>query len=151
MDELTKIRDDARDGYGGKPEEAAARAFRDLILQNPRVPIEQRLEASFSKVTLLKVWHFHSKVNVDLHLGIKSVIEDLLCEYVGRDYQNDFYKALSKWGVTTPIEHDTLATIAFVCLYMGKKSSIPADHAAVKLCSDVIAKDLNKYSACITK
>ena len=147
--ELTKIRDEARDAFGSKPEEAAARAFRDLIVLNQNIPVEQRLEASFSKLALLKWWHFDGRVNVDLHGGIKKSIEELLSAYVGKTYEDDYYDQLKKMGVITPITHDTLRTIAFSFLYGGKKSAMSPRDAAYRLLKDVIIKDSAKYSACV--
>jgi len=149
--ELTKIRDDAKGVFfGGKPEEAAARAFRDLIVLNQKIPVEQRLESGFEKIGLLKWWHFDGRVNVDLHLGIKDSIEKLLTTYVGKDYEDDYYAALSKMGIVIPITHDTLRTIAFSFLYGGKKFSLSPNDAALRLYTDVLIKDEKKYSACLT-
>jgi hypothetical protein len=117
---------------------------------NAKIPVEQRLEACFSKIGLLKVWHFEGKVNVDLHLGMKNVMEEVLGAYVGKDYEKDYYDALGKMGVIVPITHDTLRTIALGFLYGGKKSAISPDDAAYRLLKEVIIKDKEKYSACVT-
>ena len=80
IQELARIREDAKGTFFGNPEEAAARAFHNLVVLNQKIPTEQRLEICFEKILRLKLWHFNDKVNVDLHLGIRASFEKLLSE-----------------------------------------------------------------------
>lgn len=148
-EELATIRNDGRVGLGSKPEEAAARAFRDLVILNQKIPIETRLEVTFEKLSVLKSWHFDDKVNVDLHLGIKEKLENLLRTYVGEEYEREYYDAVSKTGVITPIVHDTLRTIALGFLYGGKKLGILPSEAAYRLFWNVIMKQKGTYGRCV--
>lgn len=147
--ELAAIRDYTKNVSGSKPEEAAARAFRDLVILNNKIPIEQRLEKGLEKIGLLKLWHFDGKVNIDLHLNIKASIEQLVSEYVGEQYENIFHEGLKKYGVIIPIEHDTLRRISLALLYGGKKSNKPPLDAAHKFYMDIIVKNSKQYSSCV--
>jgi len=149
VQELFTIRNDGRVGMGSKPEEAAARTFRDLILLNQRIPIDNRLEAAFSKVQRLKLWCSDDKVNVDLYFSIKDALEHLLHTYVGDEYEQEYYEAVFKTGVISPISHDTLRFIAHAYLYGGKKWGTHPVAVAQRLFSDVIMNDKHTYGPCV--
>lgn len=149
--ELATIRENAKSVLFGNPEEAAARAFHNLVVLNQKIPIEQRLEMCFKQLTRLKLWHFNGNVNPDLHFNIRPSFEKLLSEYVGKSYEDNYCEALGQLGVVVPITHDTLRFLALSYLYHGKKFSTSADVEALSFCLNVVAKDSEKYSTCIAK
>jgi hypothetical protein len=147
---LAEFRDYGRDVTGASPEEAAARAFRDLVLKNAALPIEARLELSFRNIHTLKVWHFDDKVNIDLHTTIRATVEQLVDEYVGAAFKREYFETLGGYGVKVPIAHDTLHALSLAFLYIGKRAGLASKDSALKLYRDVLIDGPDNYDACLT-
>lgn len=147
--QLVEIRNYSKNVLGVKPEEAAARAFKDLVMFNSAIPLESRLRKSLEKINKIKWWHFDKKVNVDLYLSIRAAIAQMTTEYVGGQYEAEFLSALGEWGVIVPIEHDTLRTFSLLYMAGNKKTNKTADTAAHDFFTEVVVKGGDKYVSCI--
>jgi len=138
-----------KDISGSKPEEAAVRTYRDLVLLNDKLPIEARIELGFDKYITIKALHFDGKVNVDLFMSIKSALNGLVERYVGDAYFYEFYKLLSEMGVISPITHDTLHFYSMIYLYRGKKLNQLVLYPAKDFLIEVIGANPETYSGCV--
>lgn len=148
-EELNKFRKSGKGGplASGGPREAAVRAFHNIVLLNKKIPIEQRLESGFKGIFLIKAWRFSNDVNIDLYLAARAAIDESVREYVGTEYENNFYEALIKMGVLVPITHDHLSVFAQISLVVGKRDGFPPDIAAVTFYANRIANEKEKYRA----
>jgi len=95
------------------PQEAAARAYRNLILSNPLVSLQEKLIDSFKCLDgTIRWWHFERKLNADLLENMWAIRDQLLREFVGEQYENSYYRYLSDIGLIVPIEHYMLGFAA---------------------------------------
>ncbi len=147
--QLLSARDKNKGLSNSNPNEAAARTFRDLVILNEQLPIEDRIVLCLEKLTKLKIWYFDGKVNENLFLAIKEDLDGLIEEFAGNQYLSDFYQALSKMGVIVPITHDQLRTYSLVFVVSGTKNQYTAIEAAKKFIIDVVAKNVEHYSNCV--
>jgi len=147
---LTEIRENGTGMFfGGKAKEAAARAYRELVLLNEGIPPEKKLDKAFSNLLKIKTWHFDGKVNVDLHVSIKKSVEDILLQYVGSEYEKSFYNSLSKVGVIFPITHDMFKTICFSYMFRGKNEGLETDAVLISLIRNVLKPKKDLYINCL--
>lgn len=147
---LTEIRDNSKNDLKGKPEEAATRVFLDLVILNQKIPVERRLVKCFEKINLLKIWCLlNNSVNIDLYLIIMSLIEQMVSEYAGKQYEKDFYDQLNKMGVVIPLKHDALQIFGLLYLYNSKQRNNLAYDAAIKFYTDILSKNVNEYASCV--
>lgn len=144
--ELATIRDHSKNVLGQNPQDAAVRAFRELILNNDEIPIEQRVEKSFS---ILQRMLSDGKAFSKLYKDTKASVEHLICQYVGSKFENEFYDCLKERGVLVPIKHYQLRSIAIVTLYLKKKSNATPDDTAYDFFMDVMVKNADKYAGCM--
>lgn len=150
FNKLNEIRENAAGMFfGGKAKEAAARAYRDLVLLNEKITPEQRLDNGIANLLKIKVWHFHGKVNVDLHFAIKKSFDDILLQYVGSDYEKAFYNSLSTIGIIVPITHDNFKTICLSYMFRGKRDGMKSDSLLMPLIRNVLKPGKSTYINCV--
>ena len=149
LDKLNEIRENATGMFfGGKAKEAATRAYRELILLNQEIVPEQKLDGAFGNLLKIKTWHFHGKVNVDLHFAIKKSVEEILIRYVGVEYEKAFYKSLSEMGIIVPITHDNFKTICLSYMFRGKREGLETDSLLTPLIRNVLKPQKAAYIDC---
>lgn len=150
QNKLIEMRGYSKDGLKEKPEEAATRVFRDLVLLNQSITVEKRLDQFFNKSHTIKYWCLmDGNVNIDLYKSVKALIEKMVSEYVGKNYEDDFYEVLNKAGVIIPIVHDELRTFGLMLLCKGKQGNISTHDVAMKFYIDILAKNADRYVSCV--
>ena len=150
LGKLNEIRENATGMFfGGKAKEAAARAYRELILLNEKIVPEQKLDGAIGNLLKLKTWHFNGKVNVDLHFAIKKSVEEILIQYVGVEYEKAFYKSLSEMGIIVPITHDNFKTICLSYMFRGKREGMETDSLLIPLIRNVLKPQKSTYINCV--
>ena len=90
-------------------------------------------------------------LNLDLYLSIKKLIDQIVSEYTGRQYEKDFYTQLNKMGVVIPIRHDDLHTFGLLYLFNSKQRNNLAYEAAIKFYTDIFSKNVSEYSSYVRK
>lgn len=116
------------------PQEAAARAYRHLILNNSFIPAEERLSDSFNVLDVtIRWWLAEGKLNADLLENLLAIRDQLLRDFVGEQYENSYYHYLSDIGLIIPIKHYMLGCGAKINLLMQNIAGAGPAYAAIIL------------------
>lgn len=151
-EKLNSIRDSARGiFFGGRAEEAAVRAYRELVLLNPRISIEQRLEISFQNLIRIKQWRSQDKVNLDLLMATKQTTEELLSFYIGEEYENAYYEQLRQQGVVVPIKNDNFKIISDSYFFSMRRIGFTPEKIVHQLINNIYLKNKEGYASCMTE
>lgn len=121
--DLHEVRDYSKTILKESANESATRAFCNLILLNRLIPIESRVVQGLKMRSVFKIWHMvDAKLNLDLYLKVTEAIDQLVLDYAGKEYSEEYFNVLqNKLGLIFPIKHDHLLLLTMINLYKGKK------------------------------
>lgn len=129
--QLEEIKKYSKDVLNESPEQGALRAFIQLVLQNEKIKLPERLESALSMRTKMKIWHVDKKVNLDFFQNYNRIMDELLNEYAGEKYLSEFYKTLREpFGLPYPILHDHLDLFSKMWVYKGVRNNKKAGDCA---------------------